>query len=64
MKTYFSRIECILKEVEVASCTDTVIVFASVGKKLVVSNNRSCKENIRSKENQNKNWETTTTGET
>ena len=32
MKTYFSRIECILKEVEVASCTDTVIVFASVGK--------------------------------
>ena len=51
MKTYFSRIECILKEVEVASCTDMVIVFAGLGKKLVVSNNRSCKENIRSKEN-------------
>ena len=44
MKGYFSRIECILKEVEIASCTDMFIVFASVGEILRVSSNKSCKE--------------------
>ena len=44
MKGYFSRIECILKEVEIASCTDMFIVFASIGEILSVSSNKSCKE--------------------
>ena len=44
MKGYFSRIECILKEVEIASCTDMFILFASVSEILRVSSNKSCKE--------------------
>ena len=44
MKGYFSRIECILKEVEIASCTDMFILFASVCEILRVSSNKSCKE--------------------
>ena len=44
MKGYFSRIECILKEVEVASSTDIFIVFAVVGRKPRVSSNKSSKE--------------------
>ena len=44
MKGYFSRIECILRKSEIASCTDMFIVFASVGEILRVSSNKSCKE--------------------
>ena len=44
MKGYFSRIECILKEVEIANYTDMFILFASVSEILRVSSNKSCKE--------------------
>ena len=46
MKGYFSRIEFILKEVEVANSTDIFIVFAGVGRKPRVSSNKSPKENF------------------